>query len=149
MTILGRALAGAFAGTVATLTMSGTMAGAHRAHLLGEPPPRKITRAAMRKVAPRVARDPLALDAASIAMHVGFGAGMGALYAVLARGRRPSTTSGVLFGTAVWAVSYMGWVPAMHIMPEPSNDRAGRPTSMLVSHWIYGATLSKTLRLLP
>jgi uncharacterized membrane protein YagU involved in acid resistance len=147
MSILGRALAGAVAGTVATLTMSGTMAGAHRAHLLGEPPPRKITRAALRKVAPRAARDPVTVDAATIVTHLGFGASMGAVYALLAR--RPSLASGVLFGTAVWAVSYAGWAPALHVMPWPDRDRAGRPSSMLVSHWVYGATLAKTLRMLP
>jgi hypothetical protein len=149
MSILTRALAGAAAGTFATLTMTGTMAGAQRAHLLGEPPPRKITRAALRELAPSLAKSPRSLDAAALASHFGFGAAMGALYAVALRGRRPSVLSGVLFGSAVWAASYAGWVPALDIMREPRRDRPGRPESMLVSHWVFGATLARTLRMLP
>jgi hypothetical protein len=146
MSILARALAGIVAGTVATLTMSGTMAAAHHAHLLGEPPPKKITRAALREVGTPLARRPLVVDAAAIAAHVGFGAGMGALYALVSR--RPSAASGVLFGSAVWLVSYAGWVPALGIMAPPAEDRPGRPSSMLLSHWVFGATLARTLRAL-
>lgn len=149
MSILTRVIAGAVAGTVATFPMSGAMAMASRGHLLGEPPPRKITRAALERVAPRAVSREVPLDVATAAAHLGFGAAMGALYAVVLGGRRPSVVSGVVFGTAVWAVSYAGWVPAAGIMPAPSDDRPGRPSSMLVSHWVFGAALARTLRMLP
>ena len=125
------------------------MALAASAHLLGEPPPKKITRAAMRRALPAAARSEVPLDVASVAMHLGFGAAMGAIYSVVLGERRPSLLTGVAFGTAVWAVSYAGWVPAMGIMPTPDEDRSGRPMSMVVSHWAFGASLARGLRMLP
>ena len=145
MSTMSRLLVGAVAGTVATVSMSATMGAAKGAKLLGEPPPRKITRAAV----PELARHPLALDAATWATHFGFGASMGALYSLALGARRPSLASGVLLGSAVWAVSYMGWVPAMGIMRPPSEDRPGRPASMLTAHWVFGSTLAQVLRMLP
>jgi hypothetical protein len=49
--------------------------------------------------------------------------------------------AGAVFGSMVWAASYMGWVPALGIMPPAHRDRPDRPWSMLTAHWIYGATL--------
>ena len=46
-----------------------------------------------------------------------------------------------LFGIAVWAVSYAGWVPKLGLMQPPSRDRPGRPTAMILAHLVYGATL--------
>jgi uncharacterized membrane protein YagU involved in acid resistance len=146
MSIALRALRGARAGLTATTTMSAVMGLAEKTHLLGEPPPKKITRAAMRRVAPAIAHDEPALDVASWLGHYGFGVSMGALYAVAHGSRRPSLVSGLLFGSAVWAVSYMGWVPAMGIMSPPRSDRPGRPEAMLLAHLVYGATLARSLR---
>lgn len=132
---------GALAGTAATATMSIAMGLAQRAGLLGRMPPKKITAAALRALGVRPPEP--ALDAATVAAHVGFGASVGALYAC-GRQRLPGPSpalAGAVFGTVVWAVSYQGWVPALGIMPMPRHDRPGRPTSMLVAHWIYGATL--------
>ena len=42
---------------------------------------------------------------------------------------------------SVWIASYVGWVPAAGLMPRPSRDRPGRPTSMVLAHWIFGGTL--------
>lgn len=64
-------------------------------------------------------------------------------YAAPHAGRRPSIGAGVVFGTAIGAVSYAGWVSALGIMPRPHNDRPGRQPSMLLAHWVYGATLAK------
>lgn len=149
MSILSRIASGAVAGVVATVPMSGLMAVAKGAHLLGEPPPKKITRAALRRVTPRAARDSAVIDVASVVAHLGFGAAMGALYSVMLGRRRPTVLSGAAFGTAVWALSYAGWVPAARIMPMPEHDRPGRPSSMLVSHWVFGASLARALRVRP
>lgn len=134
---------GALAGLVATGAMTMTMWGAERLGMLGEPPPRKITRAALRKVAPGVARDSDALDIASVITHFAFGAGMGALYGILPQhAQRSRIARGMLFGSGIWTTSYMGWVPALGIMKPPSEDRPGRPTAMLAAHWVFGTTLS-------
>jgi len=141
---LGR---GALAGTLATLAHTAVMGIAAQRGNLGEPPPKKITRAAMEAVAPEFADSAPALNLATVAMHVGFGVAMGALYAVLHPRRHDvSVRSGLAFGTAVWASSYLGWVPALEIMPMPQHDRRGRLTAMLGAHWAYGGTLALALR---
>lgn len=137
-----RILVGAGAGALATAPMSGVMLLAQRLGWMGKQPPAKITDAALEEVnldPPRWERKALA-----VAAHVAFGAGAGALFA-LVRGGRPSparaAVEGAAFGTAVWGASYAGWVPALGIMPPPSEDRPGRPTSMLIAHWVFGAAL--------
>ena len=144
MSKLPSLMRGAIAGAGATVPMSAVMAGGERLHMLGEPPPRKITRAGVRAVNGSATKGEL--DALSWVSHFAFGAAMGAAYGLLVGDRRPSIASGVLFGTAVWAVSYAGWVPAMGIMASPSHDRPMRPEVMLVAHWAYGASLARRLR---
>jgi hypothetical protein len=133
---------GATAGALATAPMSAVMLAAQRLGLLGTPPPQKITDAALDGVdadPPRKARMLLATVA-----HFGFGAAVGALYS-LARPGRPSLARGALegaaLGTAVWATSYVGVLPKLGIMPAPSDDRPGRPSTMVVAHWVFGAVL--------
>ena len=38
-------------------------------------------------------------------------------------------------------VSYSGWLPALHLMPPPEQDRPGRQPSMVAAHVVYGAVL--------
>ncbi|MEJ7655335.1 MAG: DUF6789 family protein [Chloroflexia bacterium] len=94
---------------------------------------------------------PDARRAMSLAAHFGFGIASGGLFGALHRrladvvNVHPILT-GVVFGTLVWAVSYMGWVPALSIMPSPDRDRPSRPWAMVIAHWVYGATLGAVLQ---
>lgn len=136
------AVRGALAGAAATVAMSAVMALAQKAGLLGRMPPKKITEAALGALGLHPPEP--AVDAAAVATHLGFGATMGALYGWARRHVPrvlPPALEGATFGTAVWAASYMGWVPALGIMPTPAHDRRGRPTSMVLAHWVYGAAL--------
>lgn len=134
--------AGLIDGAAATLVMSSVMYTAQRAGLLGEMPPRKITRKLLTRFAPRRPSGPQ-IELASTAAHLGFGALAGGLYALGTRfvKRAPRTLLGVLFATGVWALSYWKVVPALGIMRKPPSDRPGRPTTMLIAHWVFGATL--------
>ncbi len=139
MTRDGRAaLDGLVGGILATGAMSALMLAARRAGLTGELPPRRIAGRLLRGEG-RKERNALA-----IAGHVGFGAAIGALFALLQRRlspRRGAVPGGIGFATVVWFVSYQGWVPALRIMPPATRDRPGRPVTMLVAHWVYGETL--------
>ena len=144
--LVKRPLEGAGAGIAATAVMSGAMFAAQKAGLLGEMPPRKITAAALDAM--HIRRTRREEKAATALTHFGFGAGCGALFSLLGRRDKPSgraVLEGALFGTAVWAVSYKGWVPALRIMPPPERDRPGRPTSMVIAHWIFGGVLAALL----
>lgn len=140
---------GAAAGIFGTITMSALMALAKKSGALGEPPPRKLVRRTLNRLLPlNFDRRKTQVDVASWAAHLGFGAAMGGLFALLARGRRPSLPAGVLFGLGVWTVSYVGVIPKLGLMAPPKDDRPGRPTAMVLAHVVYGGTLAAALRAL-
>lgn len=148
---LSRSVArGVASGVVATTTMTAGMFVLQKIGLLGQMPPRILTervlaKLGMRRKTPRTSRKLLtALN------HYGFGATMGVLFevgrsALAARhgSARPPVVlgSGLAFGTLVWAASYMGVIPRARLMRRPSEDRPGRPTSMVLAHWLFGGTL--------
>ena len=73
------------------------------------------------------------------AVHWGYGTSWGALYGLLQRGRRVSPVrSGLVFGTAVWAVSYVTLVP-MGIYRPPWRYPPGELALDLSYHLAYGA----------
>lgn len=135
--LLARLASGAVAGIAATAVMSLSMLAAKRWGILGEPPPRRITRRLLAPVAPYGRR----LDYAALAAHFAFGASMGTVFAGLPTSLR-KVGGGILFGSAVWVVNYAGVLPKLGLMPPVRRDRPGRPTAMLFSHWVYGAALS-------
>lgn len=134
--------AGAASGALATLPMTAVMLAAQRLGMVGPRlPPTRIAAAGLDALgadgAPRGLR-----RAAGALLHVAFGAAMGAVYAWgSGRLRRRGPLAGAAFATALWAGSYAGWIPALGILPPPDRDRPGRPASMIVAHWVYGAAL--------
>lgn len=130
-------------GGLATVPMTAFMLAAQRKGLLGEAPPRLITRFALISARLRM-QDKNAATAVTGSVHFGFGIVCGALFSALSRRAGlpfSRVVQGTLFGIMVWLVSYKGWVPALNIMPPPEDDRPGRPLVMVVAHLIYGSTL--------
>ena len=142
------ALQGAWAGAAATVPMSAVMVAADRAGCMGEQPPEVIVDKGLRRAGLEVSEP--AEDALATVAHFAFGAGAGALFGVFARRlapRRPSLlVQGIAWGLVVYAVSYEGWIPAVHILPEPEHDRPGRQPAMIAAHIAYGAALGALLR---
>jgi hypothetical protein len=153
--------AGAAAGTVATVAMSGLMLAAGRAGL-GEYPPERIARRGLR----RGGRGPIRAEALDgplgAVLHVAFGAALGTAFAATIppvarrlRGRLRAVrrtpapallaVAGVAFGSTVWLVSYWGWIPSLGLLPTPDRDRTDRQATMLAAHWVYGGVLGATL----
>jgi hypothetical protein len=138
------AVRGAAAGVVATAAMSAVMLAAERTGVMSRMPPHEIASRA-------VARTPLRDDIGATARrdlgwiaHFGFGAALGAAFG-LARGRIVPQGSAVpqsmAFGAAVWLVSYLGWLPAMGLMPPATDDEPNRQPTMLLAHTVFGAVL--------
>ena len=141
-------LLGARAGLVATGLMSVVMLAGKAAGLTGQLPPAKITDRATEQLPPPGRPDRDQRDAMAAIIHFGFGAAAGALFGLGVAGVRRTWLSmglGVVYATAVYAISYLGWIPALNLMPAASEDRPGRSVTMLVAHWIYGATLGAVL----
>lgn len=131
---------GAVAGTVATGVMSGLMLGARQLGVTGELPPETITSKLLNRAG--VHRSPEQQDAVATLLHFAFGAGAGAAFAPIARRLPvPSVPLGIAYGSAIWGVSYMGWVPMFGIMPAAHDDRRGRQVVMFAGHVLYGAVL--------
>jgi glycine/D-amino acid oxidase-like deaminating enzyme/nitrite reductase/ring-hydroxylating ferredoxin subunit len=134
---------GAVGGAVATVAMSAAMVLEKKLGLMGQHPPKKIVRALRRRSG--IAGTSRTTDnVATVLAHWGFGIATGALFGLLNRRSRGTVRASLLgagYGAAVWAASYAGWIPALGIMPAPSRDRAGRPTSMVAAHLIFGSVL--------
>lgn len=75
--------------------------------------------------------------------HFAYGAACGLLYAFgLKRYQRPQpVVKGCLFGLAVWAGSYMGWIPAFGLRSNAYNMSPRRNGLMVLAHLIWGASL--------
>lgn len=147
MNVIAKRVAhGAAAGIAATGLMTIALVAAKATGVLGEPPPKKLTRRILTLLGHRPSKP--ALHAATAVAHLAYGAGAGALYAALPpRVRGP--VSGTLFGLGIWAVSYMGWIPKLALMRPPSRDRRGRPTAMALAHVVFGAALDAGMRVKP
>ena len=141
---------GAIGGLGATLLMSAVMLAARRAGVSPQLPPDRIAEEGIEQVKDAPATEDEEAVVASLG-HFAFGAGAGALYggmtAPVARLPMPvAMAAGLAFGTAVWLVSYQGWVPALGILPPASRDHPGRVATMVVAHWVFGAALAASAR---
>lgn len=137
-----RVFRGAGAGTLATALMSTVMA--RQLGHMGGMPPEKITAKALRRsgIRPSAAQQ----DALAILFHFGFGAAAGVAFGVVAPRRLIARVPmGMTYGAAIWGISYMGWVPALGIMPRADRDRRDRQAVMLAGHLIYGTALALLL----
>src|SRR4051794_18908702 len=102
--LISRSASGALAGLLATGVMSLVMLAAKRLGALGEAPPRRIVRRMSTVLGPFAPRH-RALDAAALAAHFAYGAGLGGLFGLLpARAR--GLGGSVAFGLGVWGVNY-------------------------------------------
>jgi uncharacterized membrane protein YagU involved in acid resistance len=76
--------------------------------------------------------------------HFGYGALTGGIFAVACK--RPTLMNGAAYGLAVWAASYLGWIPAARLLAPATRHPAERNGLMLIAHLVWGATVSMTLR---
>jgi uncharacterized membrane protein YagU involved in acid resistance len=146
-------LAGSVAGLAATVPMTAVMELLHRPLPPGQRrplPPRRVTMRAADAVG--VADDLSEPERVGLttAAHFGFGAAAGSVYGLLAPRDPVPAAAGVAYGLAVWAGSYMGWLPAMGLHPHPADEPAGRVAATVAAHVVWGAVLGVlTARMLP
>ncbi|HEX8707905.1 MAG TPA: DUF6789 family protein [Pyrinomonadaceae bacterium] len=135
-------LYGALAGLAATVPMTAVMGLLHRAlpeHERYPLPPREITMEIAEEVGVKEQLDEPGRVGVTLAAHFGYGAAIGALYAPLAR-RSPlaPALSGAAYGLAVWAGSYLGWLPAMGILRPATQHPPRRNALMITAHLVWG-----------
>lgn len=142
-------LRGSLAGLIATAPMTWTMKAADR--LLprrhqGRLPPRQITESVLESADARQALDEEQLDALTVVAHYGFGTAAGALLGLTAaRMRWPGPLAGAGVGLAVWAGSYLGWLPATRLRRSATQEPAPRNLQMIAAHLVWGAAAGALL----
>ena len=133
---------GAIAGAIATIPMTLFMLGAHR--LLPQwqksaLPPEQITEEVAQRVGVENDMDKPQLLQATLAAHLGYGASMGAAYSTFTRKLPWSPlVKGALFGIAVWAGSYLGWLPLGRFEEAAPNETGQRNSMMIGAHVLWG-----------
>lgn len=134
---------GALSGLGATVPMSAVMAAGKFAGLLPATPPKQITANAARKAGaePEEASDS-GFHASWVAAHLGYGVAMGVCYSLL-RPMFPKADwkTGVAFGGVVWAVNYLGMLPALGLFPPPKDSSHAQTLVMITAHAVFGASL--------
>jgi len=145
-----KSLKGALAGFVATAPMSLTMLigwmllpSRQKYHL----PPRLITEKIIKRVGLRKHMNESQLAAVTVASHFAYGAAFGSLYALFEQ-RLPLSASvkGVCAGLAIWVGSYLGWLPALDILPPATRHPWRRNLMMILAHVVWGVTLGEMTR---
>ena len=131
---------GALAGVGAAALMMPLFVGAERAGLLSKPPPARVVDRAAAEAG--VAPDPEERAGATVAGHLVYGATAGGVYGALAAPMSlPAAVAGPGFGLALWAVGYLGWLPAARIWPRPWRQPAGDALVPIAAHVVYGLAL--------
>src|SRR4030095_17099205 len=77
--------------------------------------------------------------------HFRCGAADGAVYGALPWTRR-NLTSGVLYGLAVWAGSYGGWLPAAGLAAPLGRRTKEHIGLMVLAHVMWGSVLGASVR---
>lgn len=133
---------GAASGLGATAVMTAVLLAARRLGLVDPTAPEAVVAGALRKVdLDEELRPPGRTVLVSVA-HLGYGAALGAMFAMCARRLGgASVLCGSAFGLGVWILNYLGWLPAVGILPPPSRQGAGRHVENVAGHVVYGATL--------
>ena len=133
-------LAGATAGLLATVPQSVAMQAVRLllpAGLRGGFPPRQVAEDVLERLSPR--RRPPRLDemgwwAVTALSHFGYGAAMGAGYALLPGLPRPGSARGIGFGITVWAGSYLLVLPAVGIRAPQGDRPVSKNLQLIAAH---------------
>ena len=140
-----RMLIGGIAGFVGTLAMTAAMSRLHR--ML---PARERYPLTPREIVDSLAErsdtplgEPAALDTTT-ASHFLYGAAAGSL--IGAADPRVGPATGAAAGVAVWAVSYLGWIPGVGIL-KPATDHPRRRNALMIgAHLVWGAATALAMR---
>jgi hypothetical protein len=139
---MNRLLAGALGGALATVPMTVIMVTLFR-RLPPEQryplPPREITEVVVRRTAGTGTPGGDRLTALALAAHFGYGALTGAPYPLLSPRPGHPVLVGAGYGLAIWAISYLGWIPASGILRPATAHPRQRRRLMLVAHLVWGA----------
>jgi putative membrane protein len=110
-------------------------------------PPRMLTEEIAERVGIEDKINETELTSASVLSHFGYGALTGSMYALI-EPKIPlgSSVKGGIAGVLVWVLSYLGWVPALRILPPATEHPWRRNLMMILAHLVWGVTLGEVTR---
>ena len=73
-------------------------------------------------------------------LALGYGLTFGVLYAMYRPKAGASVHDGIALGVANWATGYVGWLPALGLMPPAWQQQPRQVTAGVVEHVVYGIT---------
>ena len=137
--------AGAAAGLASTVAIQGLMAVSKQVAPETLPPIKQdpgefMTEQAEKLLAPETRKKvpEVAKKATATTLAFGYGMTAGVLYAAF----RPDVSNIVIEGTALglgtWAAGYLGWLPALDLMPPVYKQNAKQVAGPVISHIIFG-----------
>lgn len=136
---------GAAAGFAGTLALQGLMAAGEKWFPETMPPIRKDPGEIMvekaeeslpEEVSARVPQ--LAETATARSLAIGYGMTAGTIYAALRPGGKNVIVEGSLLGLGTWAVGYLGWLPALGLMPPVPRQGLKEAVGPLLQHVVFG-----------
>jgi hypothetical protein len=134
-------LRGALAGIGGTMAMSVPVFAMEKLGLFLTAPPVEISASVAEETPVLPEPGEQAFSAYWPVAHLSYGAAAGGLFGVLRRFLPASTpVAGLLFGGAVWAAGYCGFLPALRLYPPPDKDAGPRVATMIAAHVIFGVT---------
>jgi uncharacterized membrane protein YagU involved in acid resistance len=134
---------GALAGLAATVPMTVVIGAGRAAGLIGTPPPVEIMENAAEQAGEDPNRQSPEFQAAWLAAHAGYGAVCGVLFAAIRPVlSRSDLAAGLLFGAAVWGVSYFSLMPSLNLYPSAEDDSNQRQAVMIAAHAVFGTALA-------
>jgi hypothetical protein len=71
-------------------------------------------------------------------LALGYGMTAGAIYGVLRPRAGNLLVDGTVLGLGVWAVGYLGWLPALGLMPPLQQQETEQVAGPIVQHVIFG-----------
>jgi len=145
---MNKYLAGAIAGTAATIPMTVLMVYMHRRIPASERktlPPKQITKEVVSGLgAQDMVDEKTELETMSAASHLAYGAASGAAYALIAPlVDLPPAMKGTLFGLAVWTGSYLGWLPMAGVRQSATKRPMSESAMMIAAHIVFGMFLGR------
>lgn len=147
---------GALAGFAGTVPMTIFMLATQRFLPKGQHydlPPELITKDIARKAHVRWHMSKGQILVATLVVHFGYGATMGAIYAPIEKSiplsfekRIPlaALLQGILFGVLIWAASYFALLPLLGIAESAEKEPVQRNLMMLAAHVIWGSVMGAT-----
>ena len=147
--LLTRLGMGTLAGAAATVPMTALLTALHKAMPPQEQyplPPAEIVGEMAEESGLRQALTPAQEHALAVACHYGYGAAGGALYGALTPAGASSPLRGTAFGLAVWATSYLGWLPVLGILRPATEHPPRRTALMIAAHLVWGLALAALVK---